>query len=448
MKFRHRITLLFTFIIIFLVTAPLVVLYTAGYRLNFDTGHLVRTGLFYVTSIPKSANILINDEETETTPGFVQNLIPRDYQITVSKDGYHDWSKTLPIYSNETTFIEDVTLFLDTDPNNIVQADVVQSAASPDQVTMAYLISTESWLELWTYDTESDSPTLLNRYIDSPNENVSFAWSADGDRLLVEHEQLSNVSYLVIDKNGNSRNDMTAATDENIEQAWWHPEDPLVALFYTDQATYQYRISTSRVTEIYSEPTLATMDEGQAVLVQNFDNATSVFRYVDGHTTLLAYLPLGKYELLSASWPHLLLHEPNKDRLILIDIQQDSQPILLDADAAGVAWATDGSDRLLYYNDFEVHIYDPAGHTDELLMRISEPTTAAAWHPEGNAVLICRSSGTYAIELDWRDQRNIFQLTTGSNLESLMVTKNGRTAYFVGNVSPDRGLFELNLQDR
>jgi hypothetical protein len=448
MKYKHRITLLFTFIIFFLITAPAVVLYTAGYRLNFDTGQLVRTGLFYVTSIPKNASISINDETTESTPGFVQNLIPRDYQVKLAKDGYHDWNKTLPIYSNETTFIEDITLFLNTKPSSLVQADIVKSAVSPDQVIMAYLISTESWLELWTYNIETEEQLLLNRYIDSPNENITFSWSTDGERLLIEHEQTTNTSYLVIDKNGNSRIEMSEATEETVEHAWWHPEDPLVVLFYSPTETFQYRISTGQVTEIYTGPTLATTDEGQAVLIQNVDNATSVFRSVNDHTTLLAYLPLGEYELLPASWPHLLLHEPDKERLILIDIQQDSQPILLDADASGATWATDGSGRLLYYNDFEVHIYDPTGHTDELLVRISEPTLSAAWHPEGNAVLACRSSGLYAIELDWRDQRNIYQLSNGADLSSLLITKNGQTAYFVGKVDPDRGLFELELQER
>jgi len=62
--------------------------------------------------------------------------------------------------------------------------------------------------------------------------------------------------------------------------------------------------------------------------------------------------------------------------------------------------------------------------------------------------LVSRANTIEAVELDWRDQRNIIELATGTNISTLWVTQNGRVAYFVGEVTPDRGLFKLELQRR
>jgi len=125
-----------------------------------------------------------------------------------------------------------------------------------------------------------------------------------------------------------------------------------------------------------------------------------------------------------------------------------SSAILLNADAVGAYWAPDDSGRLLYFNNFEVHVYDPTTHSDILLTRVGETISAVAWHPEGNSVLVVRADTIEAIELDGRDHRNVFELAHCNHISTLWVNQNGQEAYFVGEVSPDRGLFGLELQER
>ncbi len=441
-------TLLFVFIAAFLITAPLVVLYTAGYRLNLENGHIVRTGLFSVTSIPKDANILVDGDERDSTPGFVKNLIPRDYRVLIQKDGYHDWTKTLPIYSHETTFVEDVTLFLDNEPTNLISADIASSTIGPDQSTLAYITTSASWIELWTHIIETSEQSLLYRISGTNTDAIDITWSADGDRILIEQDQGLSGSFTVIERSGLNPIELDDISERPITAAWWHPTDPLALLFTTTRGTFVYRLLSDTVNEIYPEPTLATLIEGQPVIIEQNDGSVSVFRYVDEQASLLAYLASGTYELLGAAEPLLLLHETQHDKLILIDTSQDDQPILLSVDGKGAEWAPDDSGRLLYWSDFEVHVYDPETYSDELLTRIGEPTQTATWHPEGNAILVSRANTIEAVELDWRDQRNIIELATGTNISTLWVTQNGRVAYFVGEVTPDRGLFKLELQRR
>src|SRR3989338_2860476 len=50
------------FIIVFLIVTPLVVLYSQGYRYNFKRGKVQKTGILIISSIPKSADIYLNNQ--------------------------------------------------------------------------------------------------------------------------------------------------------------------------------------------------------------------------------------------------------------------------------------------------------------------------------------------------------------------------------------------------
>lgn len=118
---RH--ILFFCFVAAFLVSAPVVVLYTAGYRYYFDSGKIVQTGVLNVNSLPKDAHIYIDDRLfDERTPAVINNIVPGSHMLRVEKDGYSSWKKTLDVYSKQSTFATDIVLFLDQPPEKLTDA--------------------------------------------------------------------------------------------------------------------------------------------------------------------------------------------------------------------------------------------------------------------------------------------------------------------------------------
>lgn len=440
-------TLLFIFIAAFLITAPIVVLYTAGYRYSFDTNRIVQTGLFYVTSLPKEAVVLVDNKNRGKTPAFIKRLIPGDYTLELIKEGYHSWSKTLPIASHETTFVEEIVLFLDQEPINLISQEITTSAVDPEKTTLAYVTVEPSWLEVWVFDTEMDKQTLLYRSADTTTDTIDLTWSSDGTRLLVGQTFGQKTEYVVVDKAGYNRIELASITSETIINAWWHTADANNLFFTTRSGTYLYRTLSETVSEIYPRPALATLSEGQALIVGESGDKMSVFKYHDQQAQIIAYLPLGNYAVLPSPSPYLLLHEAGRNILTLINTTIQDQPILLNVDGHGAQWSNDQT-KLLYYSNFEVHVYDVLEHTDDLLTRVGEPINTATWYPGEANVLVAQADRIEAIELDWRDQRNIVELAAGTDMADLWITKNGRAAYFVGKINPDRGLFELILQER
>jgi len=114
MTLRTRIAILVACFTLFLATAPVVVLYTAGYRYNAKKQAIEKVGILFIRSRPEGATIWLNEEKRrERSPSRLRNLLPGTYTVTVGREGYVAWSKRLPVESERTTFAEGIVLFLD-----------------------------------------------------------------------------------------------------------------------------------------------------------------------------------------------------------------------------------------------------------------------------------------------------------------------------------------------
>ena len=112
-KAFRRITYLSFFLLFFILT-PLFILYAIGYRYNFDSNTVQKNGAFYVKSYPRGSEIYIdNIKSRHKTPNQLTNMQPGNHDIMIMRDGYLPWQKNLPVYSGETTFAEDIVLFLE-----------------------------------------------------------------------------------------------------------------------------------------------------------------------------------------------------------------------------------------------------------------------------------------------------------------------------------------------
>ncbi len=111
-----RLTILLLCIICFFTAAPYIILYSLGYRVDFENLKITATGGVYVRTFPPADEIII-DSKISKKPGvfnssiFVQSLLPKDHTVSITKAGYYDYTKTLPVKEKEVTKLENVLLF-------------------------------------------------------------------------------------------------------------------------------------------------------------------------------------------------------------------------------------------------------------------------------------------------------------------------------------------------
>ena len=107
-KARKRLTILS--VIFFVIAVPCVILYASGYRISFskDKGGVVATGGVFVSLSPSGSLFSVDGKAVQSTSFFSnrffeQDLTPGIHNISVTKDGYESWDKSIVIQPNEVS---------------------------------------------------------------------------------------------------------------------------------------------------------------------------------------------------------------------------------------------------------------------------------------------------------------------------------------------------------
>jgi len=95
--------------IIFIIIAPLILLYSQGYRFDFQKYEILKTGGIYIKTSEPGAEIYIDEKYNNKTNQFlsydflVQNLIPKEHLIKVKKPEFVSWEKNLLVKEKMVT---------------------------------------------------------------------------------------------------------------------------------------------------------------------------------------------------------------------------------------------------------------------------------------------------------------------------------------------------------
>ena len=139
---RTHLAILLVCVVCFFVIAPVLVLYSMGYRFDVEKLKITATGGIYVKTYPSADKILIDSKISEK-PGmfsnsiFVQSLLPGDHHtVLAQKIGYYNYSKTVPVQEKEVTKLENILLFR----KNIAFGIIKNTAQSPFNIQEKYII--------------------------------------------------------------------------------------------------------------------------------------------------------------------------------------------------------------------------------------------------------------------------------------------------------------------
>lgn len=249
--------------------------FAKGYRPDLQKKALTGTGLLNVTSYPKSARVMINDQLTTVTDDKLY-LTPATYKIKIEKDGFHPWTKTLPI-KPELVSSADARLFpiiTATTPITFYQA--TNAVVSPDGSKIAYVLKnapqdTTNGLYVNTIAGNILGSSNVQIAENSTSRDYSQAlliWSPDNSQILAVFsdkpqatkanprpaEKISN-SYLLSTKSLNSKNiaDVTVRLPLIIKD--WQDQyskinQPTLSLY----PKYISEILTNKALNVYFSP--------------------------------------------------------------------------------------------------------------------------------------------------------------------------------------------------
>lgn len=435
-----RRLLFFFFVFGFIIGAPIIVLYTAGYRYNFQSGTVIRTGVLSISTSPRNAQILLDEQNiNRQTPAVIEQLMPGDYQITLAKDGYHPWHNTETIQSNITTHLPLITLWRSESPVTIWQRSTQNITANPNGETVAYFIEQGGWNELWLDNLTENSQKMIAR-IPSKVGEMTLDWSTQGGYLLVHDQNFVTVS--VYDYSGN--NVPIVTTLKKMSRVFWHPSADHALYIGDTSSLEQLDLQTSTSLIISTNGDSSIVLDANLISLTNTETQTELRQTLGEQTKVIALLPKSKYSILQQDGPYLILQNAQNE-LLIIDFNSN-EPILFKQSVKFFDYLAN-SHLLLWSDGNEINIYNPINHQTEFITRQGSIITQLKFSPDGNNIFVASENKLLVID-HYKNgaERYTATLLETDQLQNFWLTVDGKTAYIDGTINDDVGLYLLLLR--
>lgn len=161
----HRVVRKFLFaffVAIFVVSAPLVILYTAGYRLNITSRRVLQTGVLAVSTVPRGVTVTLDGTPLNArTPVVAQRLTAKTYDLKLERRNYHSWEQRITVHEGATTYV-DARLFAISEPlaltaqdsDDLIREHKEDRFTPPTDIA---LLDKEVQVEVWRQNLEGDT---------------------------------------------------------------------------------------------------------------------------------------------------------------------------------------------------------------------------------------------------------------------------------------------------
>lgn len=104
LSLKRRNRLFFLLVFVFLVSLPVMIFYTTGYRLNFDNKEtsIVTTGGMYITTDNLEVDVYLDEEQVSKprlfrSAYYIQNIEAGKHRVVVQGENLQTWVKELPV---------------------------------------------------------------------------------------------------------------------------------------------------------------------------------------------------------------------------------------------------------------------------------------------------------------------------------------------------------------
>ncbi len=386
MTIRNRILLISVSLTVFIIISPVLVLFARGYKFDFETKKIVKTGSLIVKSEPTKATVFLDDKAmSDTTPSTLRFLVPKDYNVSVKKDGYKAWTKRLSIKSEIVTWAnlerEFITLFLES-PREIKSTQVTTSFRSPNSNSLIAI--------------KDDAPNLID---DEGKvkalENAALWQTIQNSKIELGSENIYHL--LAFNKNL----ELTAVELTAIKKIESN-NDFLVTLAGPSVSVY----NTSKQI-VYSAPASNfTLDGNTLWLIQN----SQISRVnLDNNDTSVIVSDLTAPSINVIRGDGNIFLQMGSTLYILNDkLEQIYNNVTY------TFWSRNGN-QLVYGNAHEIFVFDSGTQRSTLVLRSSTEIQQPVVNLETGYVFFTNEGKVKAIEIDGRDHRNIYNLADAGN---------------------------------
>jgi len=481
MENLKRTIFFWTLVILFLITAPTVVLRARGYRFDVNRGVFVHSGSIAIKSNPQNVDVILNGEliESKTLSRInssynISGLIPKEYDITISAADFQTWNKKIEVHSGLSTEIWNSVLVR----NNYEKIPYDSSGIdkfflSPKDKFAVFDQKIESRLRINILNIKKNAIENSfelpdwNLVDDSRKENIE--WSPEEDYLSVpvqrkiatlmpknkldlSREEKIEYSYFILNPANNEYFNLNEFLEQSdIRNVRWDPKEKDFLFFLKDSDLYRASISDKNYLHLIAS-SVAAYELSESNIYYAQSPAQLVYKSsLDGSSdkAQITYsFPKASPEAISK----LIVYDEKRIAFInstgelFIYNAGDNETYFrrLSDSVEGMQFSNDGK-KLLYWSKNEISVYflrnwdvQPTRAENEIqnITRYSEELKNIQWFKDYEHVIFSAGPRIKIIELDSRDHRNYMDLPTLENSSPLVIYNNSlENLFFVDKAS-------------
>lgn len=203
-KAKRRIVF-YLVVLSFIVIAPLVALYSSGYKFDFRTRQFMRTGGIFVKTNQAGFRVIINGALAKQANFFsygvlITDMAPDLYLLRIEKDGFRPWQRFVHVAAESVSEFRFVMLA----PEKMPEKEILDLSRRGLTIDTFLILKKSPWVAIRTnekkqliylFDRDTGALDAVESFIDS-------RWDQTGRRLLVMRKNPTrwSVVYLNSDK--------------------------------------------------------------------------------------------------------------------------------------------------------------------------------------------------------------------------------------------------------
>lgn len=244
-----RMVIFYISLMLYIILLPIVLSYSLGSHIDFNTLKIYQTGIIYLNSRPSGAAIYINGRKhPDLTPTQIEELKPGTYRVEVTREGFYPWEQDVVVRPKMVTRQDRIVLFpAAKEMKNMSERDISDFAIS-DRNHIYYL--TDSGL----FQSNMDGSPLkkMSPYSNWPKEITGKKFSPDGNKFLYFTEREVGVVYFNLEKslptNGEDAKveEILTGSSAIVDCFWYSTSSYMIVTTRTDIKVVELRGGATR----------------------------------------------------------------------------------------------------------------------------------------------------------------------------------------------------------
>ncbi len=464
-KIRRSI-FFWTLVVLFLITAPVIVLRARGYRFDFTRGVFVYSGTINIKSSPQDINVILNGKPNESkkldrinSSYNISGLLPGDYKIEITAPDFQTWSKKTDVHSGLASEFWNVVLVRNEyEKTDYTVPGINKFFTSPGNKYMAVVEQQDDNLLVKNLNIKDklveNEFNFAGHFLLPDSEKENIEWSpVKNNRISIptlkteeistdtknkpEDKPLEKVVYYISDISTDASFSLNEFLNiEDIRDVRWDPQSEDNLFFLSGNTLYRANIQNKEEIIMISEDVSSFDLSKTDVLYSMLSNKIIYKKALGGESEKVQATNVfpensGEYikKMIVYDNSRIAFFDNNDSLFIFNQGDRDTYFKKIGSNVSGLHFSDDGK-KLLLWTENEILAYylrdwnvQPVRQEDELteITRYIEPVKNVQWFKDYEHIIFNVGNYTKFLELDPRDHRNSMDLAKTDTLSPFII---------------------------